>query len=135
MVRYGGGKPELSKAIVRSLLAGMLVWGLAACGSGENKGAAGNSPETEPAAEHEIVIVATNWAFDKEEYVVPKDTPVRITLELEGAHGIKVEGTDINLGPGKLSQVVTLKEGVYPFGCSIICGNGHNDMQAKLVVQ
>lgn len=122
----------MARTIARVLLAGMLMLGLAACGSG---GKSGTGQEAEPQAEHEIVIVATNWAFDKEEYVVPKDTPVRITLELDGAHGIKVEGTEINLGPGKLSQVVTLKEGVYPFGCSIICGAGHSDMQARLVVQ
>ncbi len=119
------------------LLAGILALGLAACGESNSKNEAAESGQeaAEQTASQEIVIVATNWAFDKEEYIVPKDTPVRITLELEGGHGIKVEGTGIDLGPGRLSTVVTLKEGVYPFECSIICGRGHSDMVSKLVVR
>ena len=122
----------MASRMARAAALGMLMLALAACGSGGKDAA---SREAEPQAEHEIVIVATNWAFDKEEYVVPKDTPVRIILETDGAHGIKVAGTEINLDPGKRSQVVTLKEGVYPFGCSIMCGTGHSDMQASLVVK
>jgi len=122
----------LARRMARAAVMGMLILALPACGAG-GKDAAGR--EAEPQAEHEIVIVATNWAFDKEEYVVPKDTPVRIILETDGAHGIKVAGTGISLDPGRRSQVVTLKEGVYPFGCSIMCGTGHKDMQATLVVK
>jgi cytochrome c oxidase subunit 2 len=119
-----------------------VAFGLAACGGKDNSGSAASSPAsggsvTEPAqaASQEIVIKASNWAFDKPEYIVPKDTPVKITLELEGGHGIKVEGTDINLGPGNESTVVTLKAGTYDFRCSLMCGRGHSDMVSKLVVQ
>lgn len=118
------------------LILGAAVFMLAACGGKDNGGsAAGDNPAHTQTASQEIVIIASNWKFDKPEYIVPKDTPVKITLQLEGGHGIKVEGTDIDLGPGNTSTVVTLKEGVYEFKCSIMCGRGHNDMVSKLVVQ
>lgn len=117
-----------------ALMLSALVLLLAACGNKNDTTAASGTTEPQT-AEHEIVIKATNWAFDKPEYIVPKDTPVKIILELEGGHGIKVEGTSINLGPGNTSTIVTLQEGVYEFDCSIICGVGHKDMVSKLVVQ
>ncbi|MBW5446952.1 cytochrome c oxidase subunit II [Cohnella sp. CFH 77786] len=116
------------------LVLGALAFGLAACG-GKNDAGSSASPEQSQTASQEVVIKASNWEFDKPEYVVPKDTPVKITLELEGGHGIKVDGTDINLGPGNESTVVTLKAGTYEFKCSIMCGRGHKDMVSKLVVQ
>jgi len=130
---YQGGIKLRQKWIV-ALAFGALILLLAACGSKNDQSASTVSAEPQT-AEHEIVIKATNWAFDKPEYIVPKDTPVKIILELEGGHGIKVEGTDINLGPGNPSTIVTLKEGVYEFECSIMCGVGHKDMVSKLVVQ
>jgi cytochrome c oxidase subunit 2 len=112
-----------------------LVLGLAACGSGGD--AVSSSSSAEPVTpSQEVVIQATTWAFDQKEYIVPKDTPVKITLEnTNGAHGIKVPRTDINLGPGRESTVVTLKAGTYDFRCSIMCGSGHSKMVAKLIVQ
>ncbi|TJY41168.1 cytochrome C oxidase subunit II [Cohnella pontilimi] len=111
---------------------GALVLALAACG-GKDKSA--SSVDEQP-AKAEVVIKASNWKFDQAEYIVPKDTPVKIILEnTEGAHGIKVTGTDINLGPGKQSTVVTLKAGTYDFRCSIMCGSGHAGMVSKLIVQ
>ena len=85
-----------------------LAIALAACGGNkENNGSSGSSEpsESQQAASEEIVIKASNWEFDKPEYIVPKDTPVKIILELDGGHGIKVQGTDINLGPGNTSTV------------------------------
>lgn len=127
----------MRKSLAALLILGALALALAACGGKENSGgSAGGSSSAEPqTASQEIVIKASNWEFDKPEYIVPKDTPVKITLELEGGHGIKVDGTDIKLGPGNTSTVVTLKEGTYEFKCSIQCGKGHNDMVSKLVVK
>jgi cytochrome c oxidase subunit II len=115
------------------LMLAALVLGLAACGGGKDNTAASASEQT---AKAEVVIKATTWEFDKPEYIVPKDTPVKIILEnTKGAHGIKVNGTDINLGPGRESTVVTLKAGTYDFRCSIMCGSGHGKMASKLIVQ
>lgn len=116
------------------LLLGALAFALAACGSKDNNSSPAGGSVSEPdTATQEIVIKAKNWEFDKKEYDVPKDTPVRITLELDGGHGIKIDG--VKLGPGNESEVFTLKEGTYEFECTIMCGRGHNDMKAKLVVK
>ncbi|WP_276354711.1 cytochrome C oxidase subunit II [Cohnella caldifontis] len=124
----------MRQSIAALLILGALAFALSACG-GKSDETAGASPAESQTASQEIVIKASNWAFDKPEYIVPKDTPVKIVLELDGGHGIKVPGTDINLGPGHTSTVVTLKAGTYDFRCSIMCGKGHNDMVSKLVVQ
>jgi len=126
----------MRKSFAMLLMLGALALALAACGGNKENNSSGSSaPSESQTASEEIVIKASNWEFDKPEYIVPKDTPVKITLELDGGHGIKVKGTDIDLGPGRTSTVVTLKEGTYEFKCSIMCGKGHNDMVSKLVVQ
>jgi len=125
----------IRKNLALLLMLGALAIALAACGGNKENSGSSEPSGSQPAASEEIVIKASNWEFDKPEYIVPKDTPVKITLELDGGHGIKVKGTDINLGPGNTSTVVTLKEGTYEFKCSIICGKGHNDMVSKLVVK
>lgn len=108
---------------------------LSACGGGKDNNSAGNESSPAQTASEEVVIKATNWEFDKAEYVIPKDTPVKITLEnLKGAHGIEVKGTDIDLR-GSDSQVVTLQEGTYEIRCSIMCGAGHSQMRSTLVVK
>lgn len=134
MLNALGEEPELRKKLAALIIIGAVAFALSACGS-KRDSEAGASADATQTASQEIVIKASNWEFDKPEYIVPKDTPVKITLELEGGHGMKVEGTDINLGPGNTSTVVTLKAGTYNFRCSIICGKGHNNMVSKLVVQ
>lgn len=118
------------------LILGALAFALSACGGGKDGGTqASESPSASQTASQEVVIKASNWEFDKPEYIVPKDTPVKITLELDGGHGIKIDEAGINLGPGHESTVVTMKAGTYEFKCSIMCGRGHKDMVSKLIVQ
>lgn len=54
-------------------------------------------------------------------------------------HGFQIEQLGINepISPGKPAQIPlkTDAKGEYKIECSIICGAGHDDMQAKLVVQ
>ncbi|CAI6045879.1 cytochrome C oxidase subunit II [Cohnella sp. JJ-181] len=109
-----------------------LVGMLAACG-GKNDNAA---EQDTAAASQDLVIRATNWKFDKTEYRVPKDTPIRYMLENEqGAHGVEIEKAGVKLSNGKKSKVATLAAGTYTIKCSIVCGQGHLSMQAKLVVE
>ncbi|RKP53945.1 cytochrome C oxidase subunit II [Cohnella endophytica] len=113
-----------------------LVLALAACGGNKND-TASESPAGSPAEEtasQEIVINATTWAFDKTEYDMPKDTPVKLTLNnTKGAHGIEIVGQGIEIR-GNKSKVVTLPAGTYEIHCSIMCGSGHKQMISKLVV-
>ncbi|REK68503.1 MULTISPECIES: hypothetical protein [Cohnella] len=107
---------------------------LSACGGGGSESNAAEEPSA--SASEVLTIKASNWQFDQTEYTIPKDTPVQIQLiNEEGAHGIAIEGTDVKLSSGKKSKVVALKEGTYEIKCNIICGEGHLNMTAKLIVQ
>jgi cytochrome c oxidase subunit 2 len=112
-----------------------LVLALSACGDNNKDNNAGASaPTSEQTASQEVVIKAKSWEFDQAEYKIPKDTPVKLTLELlDGAHGIKINGTDTTLR-GNKSTVVTLAAGTYDIECNIMCGTGHTKMKAKLIV-
>jgi cytochrome c oxidase subunit 2 len=111
-----------------------LLLALSACGSGNNKGTENSPASPSESPSQEIVIKATTWEFDQPEYAIPKDTPVKLTLEnLKGAHGIEIVGTDFKLR-GNKSEVVTLPAGTYDIKCNIMCGKGHTQMIAKLVV-
>lgn len=122
----------MRKKIAAALTALALMGTLAACG-GKNDNAAGEDTAT---ASQELVIHASNWEFDKPEYTVPKDTPIRYTLENEqGAHGIEIEKAGVKLSNGKKSKVATLKAGTYTIKCNIVCGQGHLSMKAKLIVE
>ncbi|MFC5469052.1 cytochrome C oxidase subunit II [Cohnella suwonensis] len=130
----------MHKKIALLLTLTALALALAACGgnndnNAEPSGSAGaSSPAAETAASQEIVINATTWEFDKAEYAIPKDTPVKLTLNnTKGAHGIEIEGQDIEIR-GNKSEVVTLPAGTYEIRCSIMCGTGHKQMVSKLVV-
>jgi len=123
------------KKIAAAILMGLFVFVLAACGSSGNNGSGGGAASPDVSPEAEVVIKASNWKFDQEQYQIPKDTPVKLTLVNEqGVHGIEIQGLKVELGPGKESAVVQLKEGEYTIRCSIQCGTGHAQMVAKLVV-
>jgi cytochrome c oxidase subunit 2 len=111
-----------------------LLLALSACGGGNNKETANSAASPSESPSQEIVIKATTFNFDKPEYAFPKDTPVKLTLEnLKGAHGIEIVGTDFKVR-GNNSEVITLPAGTYEIKCNIMCGTGHKQMIAKLVV-
>ena len=91
--------------------------------------------EKQPTTNGEAVkIIADNWTFDKETYVVPAG---EVTVHLknnEGFHGIAIEGTDIAI-EGDGYYTTTLKPGEYTIICNVICGTGHYDIIATLVVE
>ncbi len=125
----------MHKQLGYALVAIAFVLVLAACGSNNNDNNAAGSSSPAATASEEIVIKAKSWEFDQAEYVIPKDTPVKITVEnLNGAHGIENKDAGIKIRGGK-SEVVTLAAGTYEIKCNIPCGAGHTDMVAKLIVQ
>lgn len=95
-----------------------------------------NGEGTGDASANSITISATNWDFDKEEYIVKSGEPVTIHFKsVEGVHGIGIEGTEVQNILDDGQQEVTLEPGEYRIYCSIPCGQGHADMTATLVVQ
>jgi len=89
------------------------------------------------AAENEVQFIMTDFQFDQPEYVVTAGETVKLTMiNKSGNHGVLVQGTDINLTTNGESQEITFDEpGTYDLYCSIMCGVGHTDMVAKLIVQ
>lgn len=119
------------------LLSTALILILAACGnpnaSVNNDGAANQ----EITAEEEIVIKATNYSFDQEEYHLKKGVPVKIIFENEsGNHGILIPELKLRLDAKTSSQVVVPEEaGTFEVTCAIMCGSGHSAMSAKVIVE
>lgn len=91
--------------------------------------------ENQPSADGEIVdIIAENWTFDKNSYVVPAGEITVNLKNIEGFHGIQIDGTDVSI-EGDGSFTTTLEPGEYTIFCSIICGTGHSNMIATLIVE
>ncbi|PZD95085.1 cytochrome C oxidase subunit II [Paenibacillus sambharensis] len=118
--------------------AAVLALTLAACGGGSSGGSthtSGGITETTEAGATELVIKASNFEFDQEEYVVKQGEPVTIVLEnVQGVHGVNIGG-EIKLVDGKPKTVTFDKPGEYQIACSIPCGVGHVKMVSKLIVQ
>lgn len=103
---------------------------LSACGGGEENT---SSNGKKSGGESTVTIEASNWQFDKEEY---NATAGDVTINLknaEGYHGITIDGTNVKIdGEGKATA--NLEPGEYTIRCSIMCGEGHGEMTATLVV-
>ncbi|WP_226034807.1 cytochrome C oxidase subunit II [Aquibacillus saliphilus] len=109
----------------------LLILVLAACG-GDDNASEGNSEGSGTAST--VDLVATNWEFDQDTYTVPAgDVTINLKNE-EGHHGIEVEGADVSID-GEGSATASLEPGEYTIKCTIPCGEGHESMEAKLVVE
>ncbi|KKO52940.1 cytochrome c oxidase subunit II [Paenibacillus sp. DMB20] len=117
----------------------MLLFVLAACG-GDKDSASPNETgvtDTGVAPEAELVISATNYQFDKQEYTLKKGVPVKITFKNEeGNHGVLIPALNLQLDSKNDSAVVTPdKTGEFDISCSIMCGPGHTKMISKLIIE
>lgn len=77
----------------------VFVIALTACGN-SNDSAAGNANTSEPEieAETELIITATNYSFDQEEYHLKKGVPVKIIFKNDdGNHGILIPEFELQL--------------------------------------
>jgi cytochrome c oxidase subunit 2 len=127
------------KKMIVSVLTAAFAIALSACGSlGESQPTASVSAPagTGSTASDELVIKASNYKFDQPEYHVAKGKTVKITLNnIQGYHGVSIKDLGIQL-KNKESKIVTLdKAGTYEIVCSVVCGVGHRDMKAKLIVE
>ncbi|MCG7409864.1 cupredoxin domain-containing protein [Paenibacillus sp. ACRRX] len=120
-------------ALAAAMLA--LAYVMVACGSNQ-QGSAGQGSGEPASAAKEIIIKATNYKFDQPEYRVKAGETVKFVLESSGNHGIRIQDIGLELTPNQTSQVVTPAEtGTYEFKCTIMCGPGHKEMTAKLIVE
>ena len=87
-----------------------------------------------------IKITAKKFEYSPSSIKIKKGVPVILELtSLDRLHGFNCPKLRVraNIEPGKVSRVRILaqKAGVYEFHCDIFCGDGHEDMYGKIIVE
>jgi cytochrome c oxidase subunit 2 len=87
-----------------------------------------------------IKITAKKFEYSPSSIKIKKGIPVILELtSLDKLHGFNCPklGVRTDIEPGKVSRVRILaqKAGVYEFHCDIFCGDGHEDMYGKIIVE
>jgi uncharacterized cupredoxin-like copper-binding protein len=127
-----------TKSLTAALLASTLLF-VTACGGDD--GAAGDLSADGAAASGGVTVIATEFAYDPEDFSLPADEAVDLTLENQGVveHDIVVEDLDdrelVYAAAGEtVTESVTVPAGTYTFYCSI---PGHRDagMEGTLTVE
>ena len=113
-----------------------LAFVIAACGSNSSNSGGTNDAAASSNLEPDLVIQASNWKFDQEDYAIKAGEPVNIKLDsVEGVHALKINKTKYTI---KNDQTITVnfdKPGTYKIICSLPCGTGHSQMVANLIVE
>jgi uncharacterized cupredoxin-like copper-binding protein len=115
---------------------------LSACGGGgTDASSAGSDTSSDSASSGGVTVAATEFAFDPEDFSLPADEAVDLTLENKGVveHDIVVEELDdrelVYAGPGEtVTENVTVPAGTYTFYCSIP-GHRSAGMEGTLTVE
>lgn len=125
----------MMKKTIAIMLSAMLLVILSACGGTQSNN--NSQGETNVTPEAELVIKASNYQFDQQVYKLKKDVPVKIVFENEsGNHGVLIPKLNLQLDSEHKTAVVTPKEtGEFDIACSVMCGTGHSQMLAKIVVE
>lgn len=87
-----------------------------------------------------IKVTAKQFEFSPSVIRLKKDVPVTLELtSLDAAHGFNCPGLgireDIYFGKTTKVRIEPRKTGVFPFHCDIFCGEGHDDMTGKIIVE
>ena len=87
-----------------------------------------------------VEILAQRFNFTPDEIKVKKGVPVDLELTtLDRVHGFDVPGLGLTaqIVPGETTHVrfTPDKAGRFLFHCDIFCGEGHEDMDAAIIVE
>ena len=87
-----------------------------------------------------VEILAQRFNFTPEEIRVKKGVPVDLELTtLDRVHGFDVPGLGLRteIVPGQTTHVQFTpdKAGRFLFHCDVFCGEGHEDMDAAIIVE
>ena len=92
-------------------------------------------------SEQVIKISAKKFEYSPNEIRIKKGVPVVLEFtSLDRVHGFSVPdlgGVRATIEPGKVTQVriVAPKAGTYEFHCDLFCGDGHEGMTGKIIVE
>jgi cytochrome c oxidase subunit 2 len=93
------------------------------------------------AKEQVIKITAKKFEYSPNEIRIKKGAPVVLEFtSLDRVHGFTVPGLGgirATIEPGKVTRVrlVAPKAGTYNFHCDLFCGDGHEGMTGKIIVE
>jgi cytochrome c oxidase subunit 2 len=93
-----------------------------------------------PSPVQTVEILAQRFNFTPDEIKVKKGVPVDLELTtLDRLHGFNVPGLGLRaeIVPGQTTHVKFTpdKTGRFLFHCDIFCGEGHEDMDAAIIVE
>ncbi len=104
--------------------------------------AGGVSAEDQPAQQEQVIrITAKRFEYNPNEIRIKAGVPVILEFtSLDRIHGFTVPGLGgirATIEPGKITRVriVAPKAGTYEFHCDIFCGDGHEGMTGKIIVE
>ena len=89
---------------------------------------------------HEIQVTLRKYEFSPGSLRVRKGEQVRLIMTaVDHDHGFKLDDFDINQkipkGTTVVVEFIADKAGTFQFRCSSVCGLGHTNMKATLVVE
>jgi len=93
------------------------------------------------AADQVIKVTAKRFEYSPNVITIKAGVPVILEFtSLDRVHGFTVPdlgGVRATIEPGKVTQVriVAPKAGTYEFHCDLFCGEGHEDMTGKIIVE
>jgi cytochrome c oxidase subunit 2 len=99
------------------------------------------SAENTGQAEQVIKISAKKFEYSPKEIRIKKGVPVVLEfMSLDRVHGFTIPdlgGVRATIEPSKASQVRIMapKAGTYEFHCDLFCGDGHEGMSGKIIVE
>lgn len=90
--------------------------------------------------ERVIKVTAKKFEYSPSEIRIKKGVPVVLEFtSLDRVHGFNCYdlGVRATIEPGKVTRVriTASKAGTYPFQCDIFCGDGHEVMTGKFIVE
>jgi cytochrome c oxidase subunit 2 len=91
--------------------------------------------------EHVVKITAKKFEYSPNEIRIKTGVPTVFEFtSLDRVHGFTVPdlgGIRATIEPGKVTRVTILapKAGTYEFHCDLFCGDGHEGMTGKIIVE
>lgn len=84
----------------------------------------------------EVTERAINWSFSEPEIRANVGDTLKLTMINEvGVHGLKIDEFNVEILDGETATIELDKAGTYEFYCSIQCGQGHDNMVGKIIVE